>query len=126
MKLIIPQKDFNLRTESDRIIIDTSLPDTDRRLERSEIAKRLNRSLRMVDFYRHLTGEARLGSERFKNRIVIRESEFNRWHKFITTEGNDRGNFGRIRSRKGGRRRLEEPRGNLQSVPITQSSARPC
>jgi hypothetical protein len=88
MKLIIPQINFKLRTESDRVIIDTSMEETaDRNLERNEVARRLNKSLRMVDVYRRLPGEARLRSELTPDRrVTIKESELVRWLNFLKTK----------------------------------------
>jgi hypothetical protein len=87
VKLIIPQTGFSLKTESGRVIIEFNhLAKDDRALTREEVGQRLNRGLRMVDFYRRLPGEARLRSESIDGRVVIRESELNRWLKFIETE----------------------------------------
>jgi hypothetical protein len=88
MKLIIPQTNFKLRTESDRVIIDTSMEElADRNLERNEVARRLNKSLRMVDVYRRLPGEARLRSELTPDRrVIIKESELVRWLNFLKTK----------------------------------------
>jgi hypothetical protein len=88
MKLIIPQTNFKLRTESDRVIIDTSMEElADRNLERNEVARRLNKSLRMVDVYRRLPGEARLRSELTPDRrVTIKESELVRWLNFLKTK----------------------------------------
>jgi hypothetical protein len=105
MKLIIPQTNFKLRTESDRVIIDTSAEEvTDRNLERNEVARRLNKSLRMVDVYRRLPGEARLRSELTPDRrVTIKESELVRWLNFLKTEEGRRlynGRTSSLRSRK--------------------------
>jgi hypothetical protein len=88
MKLIIPQTNFKLRTESDRVIIDTSTEEmADRNLERNEVARRLSKSLRMVDVYRRLPGEARLRSELTPDRrVIIKESELVRWLNFLKTK----------------------------------------
>jgi hypothetical protein len=124
MKLIIPQTNFKLRTESDRIIIDTSTEEkTDRNLERNEVARRLNKSLRMVDVYRRLPGEARLRSEQTPDRrVVIKESELARWINFLkTTEGRVlyNGRASRLRPRKKRGSSLEELGGNLSGFTLT-------
>jgi hypothetical protein len=105
MKLIIPQINFKLRTESDRVIIDTSSEEmADRNLERTEVARRLSKSLRMVDVYRRLPGEARLRSELTPDRrVVIKESELVRWVNFLKTKEGRRlynGRTSSLRSRK--------------------------
>jgi hypothetical protein len=105
MKLIIPQTNFKLRTESDRVIIDTSMEKmADRNLERNEVARRLNKSLRMVDVYRRLPGEARLRSELTPDRrVTIKESELVRWINFLKTKEGRRlynGRASRLRPRK--------------------------
>lgn len=129
MKLVIPHTDFSLRTEKDRVIIDTKPPkEADPLLERMEVAKRLGRSLRMVDFYRRLNGEARLRSEKVKNRIMIRESELQRWADFIKTEAanytlyaND-GRFSGFRPRQARRGRVEKLIRNLSGLTLAKNS----
>jgi hypothetical protein len=84
MRLVIPNGTFQLRSEADRMIIDTHvLAENDRELDRKEAARRLGKSVRMIDVYRRLTGEARLHSEWRSHRIVIRESELKRWLKYL-------------------------------------------
>jgi hypothetical protein len=85
MKLVIPQSaGFSFRTQGDRILIETNLPKEDRELDRAEVARRLKKSVRMIDMYRRLTGEARLQSYSVPGKsVVIKESELNRWIKFL-------------------------------------------
>lgn len=87
MQIVIPRQGFRLRSDQERIIIDTDGDSQeDRILSKQEVARRLNKHTRTVDMYRHLTGEARLQSESYHGRCVIRESEYKRWLKFITSQ----------------------------------------
>lgn len=87
MQLVIPREGFMLRSDLERIVIDTDASSKeDRLLTRQEVARRLNKTIRTVDVYRRLTGEARLHSERYRNRCVIKESEYKRWLAFITAQ----------------------------------------
>jgi hypothetical protein len=83
MKLVFAKGPFLMRTESDRIVIETDIQEEDRDLDRAEVARRLNKSVRTIDLYRHMTGEARLHCHWRNNRIMVKESELNRWQKYI-------------------------------------------
>lgn len=85
MRLVFPQSGgFQFRTQGDRIVIETNLPKEDRDLDRAEVARRLKKSVRMIDMYRRLTGEAKLQSHNVPGKSVLfKESELNRWIKFI-------------------------------------------
>jgi hypothetical protein len=89
MQLVIPREGFMLRSDPERIVIDTDASSKeDRLLTRQEVARRLNKTTRTIDVYRRLTGEARLHSETFRNRCVIKESEYKRWYTYINTQKN--------------------------------------
>jgi hypothetical protein len=89
MRLVIPHGTFQLRSEPDRMVIEThALSANDRELDRKEVARRLGKSVRMVDVYRRLTGEARLHSEWRNHRIIVRESELKRWLKYLNENKN--------------------------------------
>jgi hypothetical protein len=124
VKLIIPQTNFKLRTEPDRVIIDTNVEEKiDRSLERIEVARRLNKSLRMVDVYRRLPGEARLRSELTPDRrVVIKESELVRWINFLKTKegrGLYNGRASSLRPRKKRGSSLEELEGDFSGLTLT-------
>jgi len=124
MKLIIPQTNFRLRTESDRVIIDTTQEDKiDRDLERQEVARRLNKTTRMIDLYRRLPGEARLRSEITPDRrVIIKESELTRWLNFLKTKegrGLYNGRASSLRPRKKRGSSLEELEGDFSGLTLT-------
>jgi hypothetical protein len=123
MRLVIPHGTFELRSESDRMIIDThALAENDRELDRKEVARRLGKSVRMVDVYRRLTGEARLHSEWRGHRTIIRESELKRWLIFLNKNKNLNlahhfdGSIRSLRPRQTRRRGMEGRRRSLPSV----------
>jgi hypothetical protein len=123
MRLVIPHGTFELRSEPDRMIIDThALAENDRELDRREAARRLGKSVRMIDVYRRLTGEARLHSEWRGHRIIIRESELKRWltylnnNKNLILEHNFDGSSSCFRPRTPGRRGMAGRKRSLPSV----------
>jgi hypothetical protein len=123
MRLVIPHGTFELRSEPDRMIIDThALAENDRELDRKEVARRLRKSVRMIDVYRRLTGEARLYSEWRGHRIIIRESELKRWltylnnNKNLILEHNFDGSTSSFRPRTPGRRGMAGRKRSLPSV----------
>lgn len=125
MRLVIPHGTFELRSEPDRMIIDThALTENDRELDRKEVARRLGKSLRMVDIYRRLTGEARLHSEWRGNRIIFRESEVKRWltylnnNKNLILEHNLDGSTSSFRPRRPGRSSMAGRKRVLPSIAI--------
>lgn len=129
MKLVIPHRGFQLRSEPDRVIIDTKAGGSDDRLlDRREVARRILKSVRMVDTYRRLTGEARLQSERHHNRVLIKESELFRWMKYIganpdiVQEELFDGSSNSFRPRKARGRRMARSRGILSRLAAAQNS----
>jgi hypothetical protein len=125
MKLIIPQTGFSLKTEPDRIIIEFNrAAKNDRPLSRGEVAKRINRSERMVDVYRRLPKEARLRSEHIDGQVVIWESELKRWVEAVKLERgfytkNGDGDPGRVRPRQKRRSSMEDLKRDLSGLTLT-------